>query len=119
MKKLLILAFLLVYTYSFAQISNEKDSFVSKNNKQVSITSLAASPNPFNTSTTIRFTSTKNQQTLFTIKNLLGKTVFQITIDAKSGVNSFLFERNDLLKGMYVYSLQTNTEIISKRLVIR
>jgi hypothetical protein len=119
MKKLLLIPFLLVCTFLFGQQTNESSAATSKNEFVASIFSVSASPNPFTTETTIHFTSNKNQAVFYIVKNLLGKTVFQSKVDAKIGLNSLLFERNDLSKGMYVYSLQTDTEIISKRLVIR
>ena len=119
MKKLLFILFLFTFTFSFAQQTEKNSNVVSKTQQQVSISSISASPNPFSSETIIHFTSNKAQPVEFTVKNLLGKTVSKTTIDAIIGINTIPFKRNDLSKGMYVYSLQTDTEIISKRLVIR
>jgi len=53
------------------------------------------------------------------VKNLLGTTVYEETINAKTGYNSIQFYRNNLTKGMYIYTLQTESEIVSKRLIIQ
>ena len=118
MKKLLLITFLLVFTFSYAQ---EKDgrTVIKKNVPTTTLTSLTASPNPLTVRTRINFTSTKNQLVEFTVKNLVGKTVYTERISAKNGINTFLFNRNDLNNGMYIYSVQSDSEIVSKRLVIR
>lgn len=118
MKKLLLITFLLVFTFSYAQ---EKDSLavIKKNELTTTLSSLTASPNPLTIRTRINFKSTKNQLVQFTVKNLVGKTVYTERINAKNGVNTFLFNRNNLHNGMYIYSLQSDSEIVSKRLVIR
>ena len=56
---------------------------------------------------------------MFTVKNLLGTTVYEEQIDANLGNNTIAFNRNSLTKGMYIYSLQTDVEIVSKRLIIK
>ena len=116
MKKLLLITFLLLVTFSFAQ-QKEKDSLVIKD--RVTLSSVSAYPNPFTIRTRINFRSNKNQFVELTVKNLLGKTVYHERVDTKIGVNSISFNREDLTNGMYIYSLQTETEVVSKRLVIR
>ncbi len=119
MKKLLLIIVLLYSAFSFAQ-QNEKDTIISnKNKQQTTITSVSAYPNPFNVITKINFQSTQIQLVEFTVKNLLGKTVFIQQINSKIGYNAIPFNRDDLIKGMYIYTLQTENEIISKRIVIR
>lgn len=118
MKKLLLITFLLIFTYSYAQEKGVR-TVVKKNEPTITLTSLTASPNPLTTRTRINFSSTKNQLVAFTVKNLVGKTVYLEKINAKNGKNTFLFNRNDLNNGMYIYSLQSDSEILSKRLVIR
>ena len=119
MKKLLFITFLLIFTFSYGQ---EKDTrAVIKKDKPVTttLTSVTASPNPLTIRTRINFKSTKDQLVEFTVKNLVGKTVYGERMNAKKGMNSLLFNRNDLNNGMYIYSLQSDSEIVSKRLVIR
>ena len=118
MKKLLFILFIFIATTTFAQqnISNN-----SQQNKApiTTIVTMAAYPNPFTTKTQINFTSTITQGVVFTIKNLLGKTVYMEKLEAKEGKNTIQYNRNNLPQGMYIYSLQTDSEIISKRLIIR
>ena len=83
------------------------------------ISEIIASPNPFSVKTTIFLISIKDQEITFTVKNLLGKTVYTDKLTVQKGENQFDFYKNDLNPGMYLYSLQTSNEIISKRLVIK
>jgi len=119
MKKLLLITFLLIFTFSYAQEKDTRDVIKKNEPTTITLTSVSASPNPLTIRTRISFRSTKNQLVEFTVKNLVGKTVYKIRINTKTGVNSLLFNRNDLNNGMYIYSLQSDSEVVSKRLVIR
>ena len=118
MKKLLFITFLLIFTISFAQ-QNEITYSSSAKEPPTTISSMSAYPNPFSVKTQVNFHSTKEQIVGFTVKNLLGKTVYGEKINAKIGYNTVPFYRNDIGKGMYIYSLQTDTELVSKRMIIR
>ena len=120
MKKLLFLTFILFFTFSFAQ--NNKANDIDNtliNNPSPTISAVSASPNPLISKTRINFKSTREQVVVFSIKNLLGKTVYSEKVNARVGYNSIPFTRNNFGKGMYIYSLQTDTEVVLKRLVIK
>ena len=119
MKKLLLLTFLLFFTFSYAQQNDKRDSVNKKNNPPITISAISASPNPFSVKTRISFKSTKAQLIEFSVKNLLGNTVFIEHINAKKGFNTVHFEQNNIAKGIYIYTLQSDSEVTSKRLVIR
>jgi len=119
MKKILLISFLLCFSFSFAQQKEKNSTIISKNKPQTTLSSVSAYPNPFNISTKINFQSTKVHLVKFSVKNLLGKTVYLEDINTKVGYNSILFNRDNLAKGMYIYTLQFENEIISKRLIIR
>ncbi|WBX77759.1 T9SS type A sorting domain-containing protein [Tenacibaculum ovolyticum] len=103
-KKILFL-FLLVTLSSFSQ--------------KKSIDGMVASPNPFTNNTTIFVNSKVSQNVILTVRNVLGKTVYSKRIKVTNGRNSIPFDRNDLKSGMYIYAIQSNKEVISKRFVIR
>lgn len=119
MKKLLLITILLYSAFSFAQQNEKGNVVINKNEQQATLSSVSAYPNPFNVTTKINFQSTKTQIVEFTVKNLLGKTVYNEQVNTKVGYNAIPFNRDNLIKGMYIYMLQTDNEIISKRLVIR
>jgi len=83
------------------------------------IDGLSAAPNPFTNSTKISFTASKNSAVFFSVKNVLGKTVFRKKIDVKVGKNSIPFHKENLPTGIYIYSIQDKKKLISKRFVIR
>ncbi|TXD48764.1 T9SS type A sorting domain-containing protein [Polaribacter sp. IC073] len=104
-KKLL---FILLLSVSFISFSQEKR-----------IENLSISPNPFANATKITFHSNLDASIILTVRNVLGKTVFKKTYKTKTGKNSIPFYKNDLATGMYIYSIQNNKNIISKRFVIK
>ena len=103
-KQLLFISFLFLSIGTFSQKSIEK---------------LHAAPNPFNTTTNIKFSSSGKQTILFVVKNILGKTIYKKQFIAKKGDNRFLFYRNNLKSGMYIYTIFSKKETYSKRFVIR
>ncbi|PQJ77873.1 T9SS type A sorting domain-containing protein [Polaribacter porphyrae] len=104
-KKLLFALFLISTTIAFSQ----------KN----SIEKLTAAPNPFTHSTTITFSAVKKSTVIFTVKNVLGKTVYKTNLKTVVGKNSIPFSKGSLKTGIYIYSLQNEKNIISKRIVIK
>lgn len=113
MKKILFIIFLSISSIGFAQQS-QPNAAVKK-----TIENVNAYPNPLTVESKISFTCKENKRVTLRVKNLLGKTVFAKVIDAKIGKNKITFQRRNLESGMYIYSLQTNSEVISKRLVIK
>ncbi len=87
--------------------------------QEKSVNRLVASQNPYNSITNISFNSTNKQQVNISVKNVLGKNVFSKKIVAHKGKNTIHFNRNNLKSGIYIYAIQTNNEIISKRFVIK
>ncbi|SHM75411.1 T9SS type A sorting domain-containing protein [Polaribacter sp. KT 15] len=104
-KKILFILFLSV---SFTAFSQEK-----------TVDNLSTAPNPFTSVTNITFNSVSNSSVILTVRNVLGKTVFKKTYNTTSGKNKIPFYKNDLATGMYIYSIQNNKKVISKRFVIK
>ena len=120
MKKILLITFLFFFSFSFAQQTEREDNN-GIYNKEIpkTITVVSANPNPFIANTSINFKSSTPQAIVFSVKNLLGKMVYSENIRAKIGFNKIPFRRNSLQRGMYIYTLQTENEIVSKRFVIK
>ena len=119
MKKLLLITLLLSVTFSFAQQKNENPADPPNNEPPKAILSVSASPNPFNVRTKIIFRLKEGNLVEFSVKNLLGKTVYFEKVDGKEGLNTIVFDKDNLIKGMYIYSIQIENQVISKRLIIR
>jgi hypothetical protein len=83
------------------------------------VLNLTTAPNPFVEVTNISFYSAVETPVLLSVRNILGKIVYKQNVTAKPGTNRIPFHRNELASGMYLYSLQTNKNTISKRFVIQ
>lgn len=117
MKKLLFVLTLSIASIIVARSQSQDPISTIKQDK--SIKNLRAYPNPFVTETQISFISNKSRPAILKVKNLLGKTVYKKEFITRKGKNDFTFYKDNLESGMYIYSLQTESEIISKRLVIK
>lgn len=104
-KKLLFISLLFISVIAFSQ--------------EKSMNKLLASPNPFTNSTNVSFKSKNKQVVVFSVRNVLGKTIYSKKITVDKGLNSILFYRDNLKSGMYIYTIQSNKEVISKRFVIK
>lgn len=115
----LLLLILTISIQSFVFAGQEQNSSSSNFGQEKAITSLKAYPNPLVNKTQISFYTSHDQDIIFTIKNLLGKTVYLDELRTVKGENTLTFYKDKLESGMYIYSIQTETEILSRRLVIR
>ncbi|NVJ88094.1 MAG: T9SS type A sorting domain-containing protein [Flavobacteriaceae bacterium] len=104
-KKLL---FIIIFCTTSVVFSQEK-----------TIEKLSAAPNPFTHNTKITFNTQKSSKIYFTVKNILGKTVHKESIKTKFGKNSIPFSKGNLSTGIYIYSIQNENKIVSKRFVIK
>lgn len=118
---LLVIGFFLLTSVFYAQ--NSEDVSVAFAKVQFSegktLAQVSAYPNPFTVKSVITFHSSVAQHVVFELKNVLGKSVYKQKMLATIGENEISVSRDNLAGGMYIYSLQTDNEVISKRLVIR
>lgn len=75
-------------------------------------------PNPFQTTTTIRFTNPGNELLSFNVYDLLGNVVSTKQVEAVAGENAIQFEANALSSGIYMYGLDNGTEVLTGRMII-
>jgi len=104
-KKILFTLFLFVSLLGFSQ--------------EKTIDDISTAPNTFKISTKITFQTTNNSKITLKVKNVLGKTVFKKEYETEIGKNTITFYKNDLAAGMYIYSIQNEESITSKRFVIQ
>ncbi len=76
------------------------------------------SPNPFDKSTTIRFSSTKSQMFTFEVFDMVGNKVEMSQFEAIAGVNQIIFDRKNLKDGVYLFKLTSGQNSIVKRMII-
>ncbi|MFY9242849.1 MAG: T9SS type A sorting domain-containing protein [Polaribacter sp.] len=108
-KKILFTLFLLFSVVGFSQ----------EKSVEISIEKLSAAPNPFSNETKITFNAVSNSQIIFTVKNILGKTLHTENLKATLGNNTIPFSKGNLATGIYIYSIQSEKNSISKRFVIK
>ena len=101
--------------YKISISSGNPSSFDVFNSYKLSL--LQNLPNPFNSSTIIKFHSSELCDLEFFVVNSLGQIVFSQDISASPGLNSFEFNES-LPYGIYSYSIKSNSEIVTKRMII-
>jgi len=116
LKKLLFIFIVTLSTTVFAQ-QEEPDTIV-KDTTMV-LKDIVASPNPFSVTTKIKFRTYKSFDVEFSVKDLIGNTVYFQKYTTKVGLNYIPFYRDKLDSGIYIYSIKSNNEVISKRIVIK
>ena len=76
------------------------------------------SPNPFNESSEIRFSTTDNSNIEFKVFNMLGAVIFDKNYKTVKGVNIIKIEANSFAPGVYIYSVKNGDKTITKRMVV-
>lgn len=93
----------------------------------VSVTETAAAnfnveqnvPNPANNYTQVTFTLPAAEEASITVTNLIGEVVLKKNVKSKRGENTIGLDTSDIPNGIYLYSVQTGTKKITKRMVIQ
>ncbi len=75
-------------------------------------------PNPFNPETIIPFKMKMTGNARFTVFNILGKAIFDKTLSAGEGDNTFLFNGSELESGIYFYRLKAPGFIQTKKMCL-
>ena len=75
-------------------------------------------PNPFTTSTDIKFYVEGEDDAIVTVYNALGAIVNQQTIKTVPGENKVTISARDLANGTYIYSLKYKNAITTKRMMV-
>ena len=75
-------------------------------------------PNPFNGKTTIQFNTPFVEDVELSITDIFGRKVYTRIISSVIGLNSIDIDEN-LSSGIYLYSIQTKQELLSKSMVVR
>ena len=73
-------------------------------------------PNPFSTSTVIKFTIDEPLHVDFGIYNIRGKQILRFSDDMKSGTYTTVFDGHNLAPGIYIVRMQTKKSIFSKKM---
>jgi hypothetical protein len=76
-------------------------------------------PNPFNPSTRIKFSLSEPSKVKLTVSDVLGRIV-KVLVDENmpAGQYSRIFDGNELSSGVYIYSLSTGKNTLSKKMIL-
>ena len=76
-------------------------------------------PNPFNPSTTIKFSLPEAAEIKITVFNLLGQEIAVLVDELKeSGVHSVEFDASHLNSGIYIYRIESNSLIQTRKMTL-
>ncbi len=76
-------------------------------------------PNPFNPSTKISFGLPQRSSVVLKVFNALGQEVAELVNESlEAGTHSYNFDASKLTSGIYIYSLQTDAGVISKKMTL-
>ena len=76
-------------------------------------------PNPFNPATKISFGLPEKSNVVLKIFNALGQQVAELVNESlEAGTYSYNFDATELTSGIYIYSLQTDAGVISKKMTL-
>jgi hypothetical protein len=75
-------------------------------------------PNPFNPSTYIRFDLPLSGDVHFTVFDLLGRPVYELSEYRSAGTYEVKFDGTALASGIYLYRLNSGTYSVSKKMIL-
>jgi hypothetical protein len=76
-------------------------------------------PNPFNPATKISFGLPERSNIVLKVFNTLGEEVAELVNESMdAGTHSYNFDASKLTSGIYIYSLQTDAGVISKKMTL-
>ena len=76
-------------------------------------------PNPVEDNAKIQFISGKSEDIIFRVYNLLGKEVEYKIILSTRGVNTIDINTSSYSEGVYLYSINNGTQLVTKRMVVK
>ena len=79
---------------------------------------LKNQPNPFRGGTQVSFVSEDNSKFEFQVFDLLGNRVFNQIVQAQTGANVFHFQNDQLVPGIYLYSLSNGKHTATARMIV-
>jgi len=115
-KKLLLFFFLVSLSSTVFSQKTEKKVV---NDSLMIVKNIVASPNPFSVTTKIKFEAKAVFEIEFSVKDLIGNVVHYKKYNTHVGTNIIPFYKDKLDAGIYIYSIKTAIEIISKRIVVK
>ena len=106
----------------FNEISqiNQSNKTSDTNNDKLIQETISNYPNPFNNSTMINFNLNKASNVSLKVFDASGREISRLMDKEQKEAGNFQikFDANDLTSGIYFYTLQTNTNSITKKMIL-
>ena len=97
--------------------SNQK-KFDNQNDDKVGFTMEQNRPNPFTSKTTINYTLANNASATISVFDMSGKFIRDYNLSEEKG--QVIIDSNEIGKGMFIYSLISNGEImVTKKMIVK
>ena len=90
---------------------SNNNTVLSVNTFDIDSTTISASPNPMDANTTIYFTANQSEKMQLVVYDVLGKIVFQSSINATTGKNQVNLNRKNLGTGFYFCKITSSQNL--------
>jgi Secretion system C-terminal sorting domain len=107
------------YTFDGYTLDILQEIAVIEANVDQALGTLQNYPNPVNVSTTIKYDIAKAETAHIVITNLMGKKVYDKSVNSKRGDNAVVVNTEDFAAGIYLYSVAVGDKKITKRMLIQ
>ncbi len=87
--------------------------------EDVELSELSLFPNPVSEELNIQFSQNSDANIEVRITDLFGKTVFARTVLSKAGNDLVVVNTEDLSSGMYLLSLEQNSNVTTRRFIVK
>jgi len=99
-----------------AEMAVEESPFVEENESEIVLGNF---PNPFNPTTNISYSLAEDGYVSLKVYNILGKEVATLVNEVKPAGNySVLFNASNLPSGVYIYTLQTSGQSLTRKMLL-
>ena len=105
-----------VVDYYYIEVTNATSVINQFNNLTFELKDIF--PNPVINNAKIQFISGNSADIVLTVFNYLGVKIEERNIAATRGINDIEIYASDYANGMYLYSINNGTQIVSKRMII-
>ncbi|MCH2192872.1 tail fiber domain-containing protein [Kordia sp.] len=99
-------------------VANSKNSIGSQEDKEIGFSMDQNRPNPFTSQTTINYTIPDNKRAVISVFDMSGKFVRDYNLSSQKG--QVVISSNEIGKGMFIYSLVSDGEImVTKKMIVK
>lgn len=106
------------YTFEGYSLEILMSDDIAENNGNISEVSQNV-PNPFNGETQINVALVNAAEIEFSVHDMVGKTLHERVVRGVPGPNRLLFDASELNSGIYLYTVKSNGQSVTKRMIVK